>query len=178
MPASGRAVSTVGLFGALGALTGASTVLALGLHVLTRAERARNHDEQAAATGPKPLMQVRPKQVRPKQVRPKQVRPKQVPPMQAKEEEWSASPAGPCSPSVPSLPQRPPMGSPLVSHTAAVDADGLRLRRRSHTRALRGLRCWLRVQGYRPPVPTRRPMITVSCRHVRPVRSRGPTTPS
>src|SRR5207253_6200943 len=126
MPASGRAVSTVGLFGALGALTGASTVLALGLHVLTRAERARNHDEQAAATGPKPLMQVRPKQVRPKQVRPKQVRPKQVPPMQAKEEEWSASPAGPCSPSVPSLPQRPPMGSPLVSHTAAVDADGLR----------------------------------------------------
>src|SRR5439155_3549929 len=125
----GKAMSAAGLFGALGVLTGGSTVLVVGLqggvHVLGRAERARD---------------------------PKQVPPKQVPPKQVKEEEWSASPAGPCSPSVPSAPERLPMGSPFASHTMAVDSDGLRLRRRSHTRALRGLRCWLRVQGYRPPV--------------------------
>ena len=81
------------------------------------------------------------------------------PPMQIKEAPWPASRRDPhaSSPS-PSSPPPP------------VEADGLRLRRRSHTRALRGLRCWLRVQGYRPPVQRRRPMITVWCRHARPVR--------
>ena len=82
--------------------------------------------------------------------------PMQITPMQIEETPWSASPTDPHS----SSPSAPP-----------VDADGLRLRRRSHARALRGLRCWLRVQGYRPPVQPRRPMITLSCRHARPVRS-------
>ena len=43
MPASGKAMSPVGLFGALGVLTGGCSVLVLGLqrgpHVLTRAEK-------------------------------------------------------------------------------------------------------------------------------------------
>jgi hypothetical protein len=62
-------MSAVGLLGALGVLTGGSAVLVLGLHgglhVLTRAERARNPDEQAAAPTPKPPGQVLPQQVPP-----------------------------------------------------------------------------------------------------------------
>jgi hypothetical protein len=86
--------------------------------------------------------------------------PTQVPPTQVKEAPWSAPPPSDCCSVAPSL-----------ESAAPVDTDGLRLRRRSHTRALRGLRGWLRIQGYRPPIQTRRPMINVSCRHARPVRS-------
>ena len=142
MPAGSTSMSSIGLFGAATALTGSGIFLSvLALHSLSRAEGAGNPDEQARPTTPQPPMQITPMQITP---------------MQIEETPWSASPTDPHS----SSPSAPP-----------VDADGLRLRRRSHARALRGLRCWLRVQGYRPPVQPRRPMITLSCRHARPVRS-------
>jgi hypothetical protein len=134
MPASTTSMSSIRLFGAVTAVTGSGIFLSfLALHVLSRAERDGQADEQT----PKP--------------------PTQVPPTHIEEAPWSASRRDPRSPS-------PESAMP-------VDADGLRLRRRSHTRALRGLRGWLRIQGYRPPIQTRRPMINVSCGHARPVRS-------
>src|ERR1700704_4428986 len=139
-------MSPVGLVGALGALTGGTiSLVVLALHDLSRAERARNPDEQ--------------------------VDPPMQPPVQVEEELWSASRTGPCSSSASSSPACSLVVPFHESLSRPVDSDGLRLRRRSHTRALRGLRSWLRVQGYRPPEQKQRPMITVSCRHARPMRS-------
>ena len=146
VPAASMSMSSIRLFGAVAvsALTGGGILLSfLALHGLPGAEGAQDPDEQARPPTPNPPMQV---------------------PEQAKESPWSASPTNPRS--------SDSLVAPLLESPAPpVDTDGLRLRRRSHTRALRGLRGWLRIQGYRPPIQTQRPMITVSCRHARPVRS-------
>ena len=174
-----RPVSTIGLVGLAVAITvGAIGLVFLALHRLSLAEESLDRDQQPMRVPVPEPMQVPicvPMQV-PKIV-PMQVRLKVR--LRAKEEVWSAprrgfasSPAsswsGGSSPDCSLV--APLLGSP----SPGGDSDGLRLRRRSHTRALRRLRCWLRVQGYRPTVQKQRPMITVSCRHARAPRAGAP----